>query len=582
MARDVELDIIANDKTATGTASARRNLDKVDDGVKKLGKSSDDTDRSITRLAQGAQRSSSMMTTLGAKLLGAGGAVVGLVAFKVAADALAGSVLLGLGAALTAVAIKAQSMTVGVQNAFASLKEHVVSSSVTMSAAFGPALVKIAQLAKSTFDGLVPDLTIAFRKMAPAVQRFAADLGKALLELRPAIQPLADGFVRLLGATGPALQNAMRSVASGLTAIGDEINRRPEAFANFIETMGKLGEATLKTGAFFNDFGNKFRLNLDLIGVDGSRRMAELAGNTEGAAKAFEREKEIIAQLNPPLTTATQSMATLSDGERVLAEQAKDAADQLRKQSQAALANSEASIAMEQAIDDAAKAIHKGKNALDLNTQAGRDNQRALNNVASTTLAVRDASIAAGDASSVTAGKIRHGRQAWIDMSVQLGVNRRKAEEMADALFAIPPTRKTKVTADTAGASAAVESFQRRIDNLHGKTVSVTVVTRGSTGTTGKKVMAKGGIIDEPVMGVGARTGREYLIGEAGPEAVVPLSGGRGANPAPSAAGFGGGFTFAPVLPHFLGSQTDLVRTLTDAARTGQLAVVFRAAGLAV
>ena len=43
---------------------------------------------------------------------------------------------------------------------------------------------------------------------------------------------------------------------------------------------------------------------------------------------------------------------------------------------------------------------------------------------------------------------------------------------------------------------------------------------------TGKILgFADGGIIDEPVAGIGLRTGNAYTIGERGPEAIVPLSG---------------------------------------------------------
>jgi len=42
------------------------------------------------------------------------------------------------------------------------------------------------------------------------------------------------------------------------------------------------------------------------------------------------------------------------------------------------------------------------------------------------------------------------------------------------------------------------------------------------------KAMANGGIISEPVLGIGARSKSSYLIGESGPEAVVPMSGAGG------------------------------------------------------
>lgn len=64
--------------------------------------------------------------------------------------------------------------------------------------------------------------------------------------------------------------------------------------------------------------------------------------------------------------------------------------------------------------------------------------------------------------------------------------------------------------------------------------------------------MADGGIISEPVLGIGARSKSSYLIGEAGPEAVVPLGGG----------GSGGGVNNVNVTINALDSKSvaDLMR----------------------
>ena len=37
-------------------------------------------------------------------------------------------------------------------------------------------------------------------------------------------------------------------------------------------------------------------------------------------------------------------------------------------------------------------------------------------------------------------------------------------------------------------------------------------------------MMAKGGIIREPIKGIGQRTGQSYLLGESGSEAVIPMN----------------------------------------------------------
>ncbi len=49
-------------------------------------------------------------------------------------------------------------------------------------------------------------------------------------------------------------------------------------------------------------------------------------------------------------------------------------------------------------------------------------------------------------------------------------------------------------------------------------------------GAFGLKKFARGGIITEPVIGVGTKSGGGYLLGEAGPEAVTPIGGGEKAS----------------------------------------------------
>lgn len=51
-----------------------------------------------------------------------------------------------------------------------------------------------------------------------------------------------------------------------------------------------------------------------------------------------------------------------------------------------------------------------------------------------------------------------------------------------------------------------------------------TTTTTTTTTTTRTRTMAHGGIIDEPVFGIGLMSGKNILLGERGPEAVVPLA----------------------------------------------------------
>lgn len=57
---------------------------------------------------------------------------------------------------------------------------------------------------------------------------------------------------------------------------------------------------------------------------------------------------------------------------------------------------------------------------------------------------------------------------------------------------------------------------------LRGRSSTSFSPARGVVGGTSR--MAQGGIINEPIVGIGQRSGRDYLLGEAGSEAVVPLN----------------------------------------------------------
>jgi hypothetical protein len=76
-----------------------------------------------------------------------------------------------------------------------------------------------------------------------------------------------------------------------------------------------------------------------------------------------------------------------------------------------------------------------------------------------------------------------------------------------------------------------------------------------------------GGWINEPVMGVGQRTGRTYGFGESGPEYVTPKD--------KMINGGGGGTHFHFHAPVY-GDHTALKRALVDMQRRGQLSVIDR------
>src|SRR6266540_2981902 len=99
---------------------------------------------------------------------------------------------------------------------------------------------------------------------------------------------------------------------------------------------------------------------------------------------------------------------------------------------------------------------------------------------------------------------------------------------------------KKGAEAGAAAARAAEASFKPYLVAYY----AVIAASPGSGAHASERErMAGGGVLREPVLGVGMRSGKQYSLGEAGPEAVVPLGGhGHG-----GARGGGGGFGIGQV-----------------------------------
>src|SRR6266545_32579 len=101
-----------------------------------------------------------------------------------------------------------------------------------------------------------------------------------------------------------------------------------------------------------------------------------------------------------------------------------------------------------------------------------------------------------------------------------------------------------KIALQKKGAEAGRAAARAMEANFHPHLVANVLTTYTSTGTGGvSRRMAGGGVLREHVVGVGMRSGKQYSLWEAGPEAVVPLGGHGHAG----AGGGGGGFGIGSV-----------------------------------
>lgn len=145
------------------------------------------------------------------------------------------------------------------------------------------------------------------------------------------------------------------------------------------------------------------------------------------------------------------------------AKAAADALDALKKAlddlNQPALDVSNTEIAFQQAVDDATAAVEKNGQTLDLNTDKGRANQTALNDMAKAASDRADAVLMQTGSEDAFRQSLDGSRQMLYDTAVQFGMSEGAAHTYVDQVLQIPPSATTQVILDKSAAQDALDGW---------------------------------------------------------------------------------------------------------------------------
>ncbi|RKN38449.1 hypothetical protein [Micromonospora endolithica] len=494
--RDVEIDIVATDKTGPGVTSTERNLKRVEQAAEKnrsaLSRVAEDYSRGLSKIGSAAKRWADSGDGAGkkfargliggvGKLVEAGGGIAGsltkavqsagphvqaalaaaLVAGAVVAAPAIGAVLGGAlvgGAGLAGVAggLVIAAKDTRVRAAFDGLTDEVGAGLQDAAQRFVPAALAAIGEARAAFRNIEPDLRRIFNASSSWVAPLTKSLGQgaklalsgiadAVAKAGPIVSAIGDG-VRMVGLAiggvfrsladdGPVLALAMKGaftiIAAAITWAGKALNTLVEAFEWFVNKI-----------------------------PGGKRMLDELAASQ---------------------TKTTGTTFAASQGFRALATDSTAAANGISqvKQRSDDLVDSniglmQAQIASREATRTATAAIRDNANAKLSNRQRADANKTALLNLAT----AFNSEAAAGDRSKISAqaasAAYARNRSSLIAMAEKAGYSRQKAVELANSLLKIPKNVPVRISADTGAATAAVGAFQKKVNSLKGKTVTVT------------------------------------------------------------------------------------------------------------
>lgn len=352
--------------------------------------------------------------------------------------------------------------------------------------------------------------------VARRVRELDPIIGTVLARAAKAVVPLTDALLGLVEEALPGINDGLAGIDKffvplqvGLRQIGaaigdffDTILNNPNAPDAFYDILVAV-EDTIEVVTFLVDVG------LDLFGIlkdiselqfidlqtnDEILKIAEnfaIAGDEvgyfgqaiEGTLLPTEAETQAIEELNAQIALLTKlTVAQVSN-----------------------------QIAFEQGLDDLSESLKKNHDTLNLTNQAGRDNAKVLLDLAQTILKTRDDTIQlTGDTNAANAAFAKQTSQVYA-LARQMGLSRAEVDKIIGSLLKIPAPKQSGITS---ASLTRLEAFNEALrDAIYLQ--SLINPNFNPRGPGGQQKFARGGIVTGPT---------NALIGEAGPEAVIPLT----------------------------------------------------------
>lgn len=225
------------------------------------------------------------------------------------------------------------------------------------------------------------------------------------------------------------------------------------------------------------------------------------AGKSEEAIKASADAAEKSAAMSEELAKELEAVGLAADGSVVDIDKF---GASLFKAGLLSLSASDASIGYQDAIDKMTESVKTNGTTLDINTEKGRANQSAFNNIAQAAITSAEAhakETLATEGSAAAQGQLQGALRTSYDDLVaaagQLGITGDEADTMARKALGIP--KNVNIDAWIADhASQTLDGIKGKADGLDGKQVTMTIVER--TIRTIETLVKGGGSAEDPSM----------------------------------------------------------------------------------
>lgn len=429
----------------------------------------------ISSLAGGVL-SPKLIASISEGLAGAGPAIapvlagVALAAAPTIAATLEAAVIGGAGIGGVIGGVLLASRDARVQAAGKDLGRSILGSLEQDSTPFVAPLLAGIDTVKARFVEVEGDIRSIFARSATFVAPLVDGITRA-------VQAITRGLNGAIGGAGPVIDVIARHIAVIGDQLGDfldHLGKDGPAAAVALEGALQLVEATLEpilasVEALTDAFG--LAAKLGLLGPQAQRDMlvyeaqAKITAATVGnLGDKFREASDTTDQFGNAITTAG---APVGDMAQNLRDAATAAGDLYSSFTDAA-----------QAVADASQQIKQNGKTLDVNTQKGRDNRKALSDVASALRNNYEQYVAVNGAGAGAAAQAENLRGQFIALATKATGSARAARDLADQILGIPGSKDVRLTANTHDAAGRLAALQDQINGIKGKTVTITITSR--------------------------------------------------------------------------------------------------------
>lgn len=346
------------------------------------------------------------------------------------------------------------------------------------------------------------------REVAPQYSNYSRTVGRGATAATDALSVAANKVSGAIGGTNEEVRDAV-----------DAYGRHAEAVGTDADATKDLSAATSTATGAVKDQAEAARdaakAVLDL--ADAQLKASGQAIDYQDALDAVDERLQKRKELEAELAKAGGRSDRTAHLERNLSE-ATDPKKRAKIERDLAESRSKDSKKNSDDIARIRKELSEYTAGVDLNTKAGRENQKTLNDLADSARGKSKADIEAGASLKDLRTNMAQSRAEFVESAIKLGVLPKEAEKMADKFGLtkksvdelakstkdLPASKQIVIEAETQAAAAALATLKKQLAGIQGKTVVITTVGRfvnadqkvnGGRSTAGGQTFADGGPI---------------------------------------------------------------------------------------